>query len=183
MNIKSIFTGIGGVVVTLALGVLLGTTVFRPKSQPVVTPPAVILHDTVTVTKFKFDSLALAKAIAALKPDTVWVTREIVAPPETVSVFPPLNALTMLHAGEQLGDTGYAQGFEEHPLSGGKYSFHKWQTQWVTPGPLGSVIMDSAGLRLHFYAEPPPPCTFMDNRKHELFGAAGITIIRALLGK
>lgn len=179
----NILSKIGGI--ALLVFVSIGAGYVLHKTPPQLPPrPAVIIHDTIPIIKFKFDSAALKKAIAALHPDTVWLTHETVTPPETISVVPPITALTLLHAGEQLGDTGYAQGIATKPLSNGQYAFHNWQAKWVTPGPLGAIYLDSLGnLRVHFYDPPPPPCTLKDRAQSGAIVAGGVELLRLVLGR
>lgn len=184
MNIKSVFTGIGGVVTVLALGVLLGSTVFSHKPGAVIRPPAVVIHDTVTQTQFTHDTVTLTKTIIAQHVDTIWLSKITVTKPETVTVVPELYGLTALKVGVFAGDTTYAVGFHVKPDSTA-YTMNGWEQQWITPGPLhGFLVYGNGSLRVAFDAKGfPQACTFWDDRKHELYGAAGITLLRALLGK
>lgn len=159
--------------------VLLMFVIHNPKPISI-TPPVKILHDTVEV----LDTVYLKKVVTKpVKPDTVWVTKEIVSKPETVTVVPPLVGLQGFMNPSTVGDTGVAFGFGVRPLQDGHYGIEHWETQWVSPGPLASLLLDSTGVKLGFYPQPLPPCSFWDNRKHEVYGAGIALLLKALLGK
>ena len=165
------------VAVTIA-GMIWILTKPTPVAPP--RPPAVIIHDTVRT----IDTITLRREITKVLPaDTVWLTREVVSAPETVQVVPPLIGLTALHQPKAIGDTGYAFGYMVRPLGAAHYSLRSWADSWVSPGPLGTVTLDSTGLNVGFWPPPAPPCTIRDDIKWAGIGAGSITLLRLLLGK
>lgn len=169
-----------GMIAVIVIALAGGFAIGHHKPPVVIHPPAVIIHDTVK----SIDTVSLTKTIyKTVKPDTVWLTHETVSQPETISVVPNVAGLTKLKLGEQVGDTGFAYGFHSVPLGNGKYAFNGWHGQWVTPGPLATLLVDSSGVKVGFFDPVPPPCSIGDKAKWAGFGAGGITLLRAILGK
>ena len=159
----------------LAVAAGIGGFLLATRRAPVVlTPPARIIHDTVA----RLDTVVLRKYVAAaVKPDTVWLTRETVTPPETVTVVPALIGLEGIRQPQEPGDTGVAYGFRVRPLLDGHYTLNNWRGTWESPGPLASIALDSDGIKLRFWPPALPLCALVCRVKQ---GAVAVAIFEGL---
>ena len=135
----------------------------------VVQPPRIRLQiDTVAT----IDTVRLTEEIIrTTRPDTVWLERLTVTPPETVMVVPPLAGLTALIVAPRVGDSSVAQGFRVVPADSG-YAFTRWEAQWYTPGPLRSLVIDGGLPRAAFGPPPPRACGPWCKLGHYVTGGA-----------
>lgn len=151
MNVKTLAT-IGLIVV----GAFVLRDIF-PKTVEIDHPVVIhTVHDTVK----SIDTVTLVKRIAELRPDTVYLERQTVSKPETVTVVPALTGLTRLLAGEKPGDTTTAFGFAVEPLGAEHYAIHDWASSFYSTGPLAALKLDGDTLRAAFYPPPKPGCQF-----------------------
>lgn len=154
--------------------VVLGAAIIArdlfPKTVTKTLPPIFkLVHDTVQA----FDTVRVKAAIKKTKPDTTWLERFTVTPPETVAVAPNVSGVERLLVGK-LGDTTVAYGHELLALDQG-YQFHEWRATWYTPGPLQSLSFDSlGGVPLASFGPPPPKgCGFFCAAKK--YAVGGVT--------
>lgn len=162
---------------TLALIVLVlgGALLLRslfPRTVTVSLPPRIrTVHDTISRTRWQFDSAALKRAIAKLKPDTVYLERLSVTPPETVKVAPRLIGVTGIVVAPFVGDSTIVQGFTLIPNDSG-YELGRFQGQFYTTGPLRAFAFVNGRPALSFSPPPPKPCRLTCKAGHYLLGAA-----------
>lgn len=142
----------------------------RSKPIPPITPPAVVIHDTVK----SIDTLRIRQTIEhQAKPDTVWLERVTVQVPETVTVVPAISGVTGLLTSNIPGDTMFVMGIHVRPLGAEHYTLQPFTAVWLQPGPLHGLLVDSTGaIRAAFYPSPPRPCQF--GCKAKLVGEGGI---------
>lgn len=144
-------------IVLLVGAIVLGATLF-PRTRTVDHPVVIrTVHDTVQ----RIDTVELVRRIQALKPDTVFLERQTVTPPETITVVPPLTGITLLQVGKNVGDTTWAVGYYVRPLGAGRYAMHSFSSDFYTAGPLAGMQLFGDTLKAAFYPAPKAPCTFV----------------------
>lgn len=138
-----------------------------PKREVVASPPRIrTVHDTVATV----DTVWLRRAAQPSKPDTVYLERVSVTPPETVKVAPSLVGITGLVVAPWVGDSTVVQGFRLEPVDTG-YTVSQWQAQFYTMGPVRAVTLLNGTPQIGFGPPPKPPCGRGCVAKHVTYGA------------
>jgi len=165
----------------LMLGIIAGliaVAIAGRKPQLVPIPLIVTRYDTVRVIDTAW--------VATLKRDTVYKTniveRVVTTPPKTVTVVPPLNAVTSVSVGKQRGDSSLLLGVSVLPKNDGTYTIMHWERQFWTPGPLHSIRMVGQTPAVTFY-DPPPTCP-LKCKAHWAGGAVLVVeLLRTVFGR
>lgn len=167
----------GALILALVAGAVILRELF-PKRELVASPPRIqTVHDTVATV----DTLWLRHAAQPSKPDTIYLERISVTPPETVLVAPRLVGMTGLIVAPWVGDSTVMQGFRLAPVDTG-YTVTQWQAQFYTMGPVRAVTFLNGTPQIGFGPPPEKPCRFGCKLKHyatgALFGAAVWEVFR-----
>lgn len=156
----------------LVVGSALVLRELFPKREVVASPPRIrTVHDTVTTV----DTIWLRRAAHPSKPDTIYLERFSVTPPETVTVAPSLVGMTGLVVAPWVGDSTVVQGFRLEPVDTG-YTVSQWQAQFYTMGPVRAVTLLNGTPQVGFGPPPEKPCKLGCKLKQygtgAIFGAA-----------
>lgn len=164
--------------VLLAIAVVASLVfVFTRAPQQIPIPRIVTQYDTVRVIDTQW--------VTKLKHDTVYkvniVERIVTTPPETVTVVPPLNAVTAVSVGKQRGDSSLVLGVSVLP-NDGTYTITRWERQYWTPGPLRSIRMVGAVPAVVF-DDPPPTCPLKCKARWAGGAVLVVELLRTVFGR